>query len=259
MTTYTPPYDGRGQAAFEELDTHTQRRLLAGSHPRLEIPISKPLPNDVSYAKHLVVGVNATGKLVPATYVAPAAASGVITFTDTGQADDTVVIGSVTYTLKAAPDAAYEVDIGASAADTAANLAAAINASGTAGTTYGEDTVAHPAVRASVDGAAVTVTSVEAGANGNLIATTETSSHASFAAASLAGGLDLGGVRARYVLVYASSLGSSPATGNAQVYYSGCFNQDELVWDASFDSDAKKQAAFDGAPSPINIIVAKRS
>ena len=34
-------------------------------------------------------------------------------------------------------------------------------------------------------------------------------------------------------------------------------NVDALVWDASFDTDAKKLAAFEGAPSPTNIVLQK--
>jgi hypothetical protein len=39
------------------------------------------------------------------------------------------------------------------------------------------------------------------------------------------------------------------------VYRAGCFNPDALVWPASFDTEAKKQAAFEGSPAPTNIIL----
>ena len=103
----------------------------------------------------------------------------------------------------------------------------------------------------------VTLTARQAGALGNQIATTETSAAASFAATTLTGGRDQGGIRAIGVLAHAAALGASGSL-NGQVWYSGCFNQDALVWDASFDTDAKKQAAFFGAPTPTTIIVAKR-
>ena len=48
------------------------------------------------------------------------------------------------------------------------------------------------------------------------------------------------------------------AVGTAPVFYQGAFNIDALVWDASFDTDAKKLAAFAGAPTPTQIICAKR-
>ena len=34
-----------------------------------------------------------------------------------------------------------------------------------------------------------------------------------------------------------------------------CVNPDALSWDASYDTAAKKLYAFEGAPSPTNIIV----
>lgn len=61
------------------------------------------------------------------------------------------------------------------------------------------------------------------------------------------------------IIAHAVARGASGAPAvNGQVFYSGCFNQDALVWDASFDTDAKKQAAFRGSPTPTNIIVKKR-
>ena len=37
----------------------------------------------------------------------------------------------------------------------------------------------------------------------------------------------------------------------------GNFNLDALNWHASFDTDAKKLAAFEGAPTPTNIVLQK--
>jgi hypothetical protein len=69
------------------------------------------------------------------------------TFTSNVAADDTVVIGDKTYTFKAAPSAAYEVDVGADLTASVNNLAKAINLSGTAVTEYGASHVeAHPLV-----------------------------------------------------------------------------------------------------------------
>ncbi len=70
-------------------------------------------------------------------------------------ADETVVIDGATYTWKAAPSAAYEVDIGADADGCRDNLIAAINSSGTPGTEYGAGTIAHPSFIASANGAGV--------------------------------------------------------------------------------------------------------
>jgi hypothetical protein len=56
------------------------------------------------------------------------------------------------------------------------------------------------------------------------------------------------------ILIVATVTGASPARG-APVYRAGCFNPDRLNWDASYDTDAKKFAAFAGAPTPTNIIM----
>lgn len=64
-------------------------------------------------------------------------------------------------------------------------------------------------------------------------------------------------VKAIGVLVHAVALGAS-GSANGSFWYSGCFNMDMLVWDASFDTEAKKLAAFEGSPTPTTIIVAKR-
>jgi hypothetical protein len=68
------------------------------------------------------------------------------TFTSNVAANDTVVIGATTYTFVASPSSAYDVDIGGDLATSIDNLVAAINDSGTAGTTYGTGTAAHPLV-----------------------------------------------------------------------------------------------------------------
>lgn len=40
---------------------------------------------------------------------------------------------------------------------------------------------------------------------------------------------------------------------NVSIYRDGCFNPDVLVWDATFDTDAKKRTAFDAAQPTIDI------
>lgn len=60
------------------------------------------------------------------------------------------------------------------------------------------------------------------------------------------------------VLSQAVTGGTADGDVNGPVWYSGCFNMDALVWDTSYDTEAKKLAAFNGAPTPTTIIVAKR-
>ncbi len=46
------------------------------------------------------------------------------------------------------------------------------------------------------------------------------------------------------------------STKTAQVIRGGHFNGDALVWDATYNTDALKEAAFEGAGSPTQIVVA---
>jgi len=235
--------------------------FLTGDEPALVTTDELLAPSQTLVAR-TVVGFDG-GKIVPARYAVNAAAkaSKDIVFSGTGTDGDTVTIAGVVYILKDAPAAAYDVQIGASAAVTAVNLNAAINASGTEGTEYFTGTLANPAAVSTVDTATVTVTARAAGANGNLIAVAEDSTQAAWAggATALSGGADAAwiGVRPIGILVYAHTTGGSDTTVRAAVYRAGVFNPALLVWDASFDSDEKKRLAFEGAPAPTNIIIRK--
>jgi hypothetical protein len=46
--------------------------------------------------------------------------------------------------------------------------------------------------------------------------------------------------------VLAHAIDASAADKACQVYTQGCFRKSELVWDASFNTDPEKDAAFDG-------------
>ena len=73
-------------------------------------------------------------------------------------ADDTVTIGSDTYTFKASPSAANEVDVGGSDAASMENLARAINGGPGAGTDYSLGTTRSAGVTAESRGATLVVT-----------------------------------------------------------------------------------------------------
>jgi hypothetical protein len=96
--------------------------------------------------------------------------------------NDTVTIGAVTYTFKAAPTTvANEVKIGGTAAASLANLKKAINLTGVSGTDYGSSTVIHPTVAAG----ALTATTLRlyaktGGTAGNTLASTEVAVTLSF-------------------------------------------------------------------------------
>ena len=53
-------------------------------------------------------------------------------------------------------------------------------------------------------------------------------------------------------------IGATGGGTKVPTLYTGCFNPDALVWDASFDTDGKKAGAFNGAPTPTTIVIRKR-
>lgn len=126
-----------------------------------------------------------TGAIVPGSH-----AESVLTSDTTNVSDgETVTIGSTVYRFKDTMAQAYDVKIGASAAETLDNLKAAINASGTPGTEYFAGTLAHPTVVATTN--TDTTQKVVAripGTAANTAATTETSAHLSWADTTLGGG-----------------------------------------------------------------------
>jgi predicted RecA/RadA family phage recombinase len=122
-------------------------------------------------------------------------ATGTITSDTTAPSDgDTVTIGTTVYTFKTelttVPAAVpYEVLIGISAAVALDNLKSAINVTAGEGTAYGTGTLAHPTVEATTNGNTTQVVqALTAGQAGNDIATTETSSHLAWGAATMSGG-----------------------------------------------------------------------
>ena len=93
-----------------------------------------------------------------------------ITFTGVGVADETVKIGNDTYVYKAAPSAAYEVDIKTDATTQAAALVSAINLDGTAGAYGALHVTQSPYVSATSAAGVITLTSRIAGTIGGGIA-----------------------------------------------------------------------------------------
>jgi len=111
--------------------------------------------------------------------------------------DDEVVIGTVTYKFVASPTDPNDVDIGADAAGSLANLKKAVNASGVAGTDYGTGTVANPDVTAlTLTATTLLLYAKVGGTGGNSLASTETSDHLSFGGTVFASGSASTGVSA---------------------------------------------------------------
>jgi hypothetical protein len=120
------------------------------------------------------------------------AARGTQTLTFTGQPlnTETVTIGSKVYTfLTVLTNVDGNVKIGATAAESIANLQAAINLGAGAGSVYAAAMTLHPSVKATaITATTLVVSSKIGGVHANLLATTKTLTNASWGAATLAGG-----------------------------------------------------------------------
>ena len=137
-----------------------------------------------------IAAINATVSAFPRLEVANVAATGTLTFADNPSDCETVTINGRVYTFQDPfVDAADNVDIGATASDTADNLIAAINGAAGAGTAYGTGTTVNADVTA-VAGAGDTVdfTAKVKGQSGNLI-TTVGSAGSTFGSGTLTGGV----------------------------------------------------------------------
>ena len=98
-----------------------------------------------------IATVNSTTGVVTGVAVNTKATATVTSNATNVSANDTVTVNGVVYKFVAVPADAYDVDIGASAAASLDNLKAAINATGTEGTTYGTGTLVHPTVEATTN------------------------------------------------------------------------------------------------------------
>jgi flagellin len=136
----------------------------------------------------------ASDTLTGAVFTASAAAVGTLTSTGTAANNDTVTVGTQTYTLVTsltASTTANQVLIGASAAATLTNLAAAVNGGTGSGTLYGSLTAVNAsAVAGTPTSTTLGFTAKLNGTAGNTVATSTVSGGTDFAfgAADLAGG-----------------------------------------------------------------------
>jgi hypothetical protein len=146
--------------------------------------------------------ITSSGACAPADYAtqtltssgacAPAAhAKQTLTSNGTNVSDgDTVTINTTVYRFKKTPVQAYDVRIGSTAAESLANLKAAINLSGTMGVEYCVGTAAHTTVIATtLTATTLAVVARTIGTTANSYETTETSSTLSWGAATMAGGV----------------------------------------------------------------------
>jgi hypothetical protein len=121
------------------------------------------------------------------------AATGTLTSDATAPSNgDTVTVGGLVYTFQTTlTNVARNVLIGASAAVALDNLKSAVNATAGSGTTYAAATVVHPTMEATTNTNTTQVFEARTkGTGGNSLATVEASTHLSFGAATLAGGIN---------------------------------------------------------------------
>lgn len=117
------------------------------------------------------------------------AATGILTFTNQPANNETVTIGTKTYTFQTVlTNVDGNVLIGANTAASISNLAAAINLGAGSGTAYAAATTANTQVAATAGATTLTITALVGGTAANSIATTETITNASWGGATMSGG-----------------------------------------------------------------------
>jgi hypothetical protein len=187
-------------------------------------------------AAHTVIAQDSDGYLV--AWDSATRATGTLTFSGTGTANDTITIAGRVFTLVAASASDVQVTIGASAAETATNTAEVLNRA---------VNVAATGVYATVSGAVVTLTAIVGGTGGDSITTTESGTGASFGAATLGGGgATQTSTYGKAIGITAEAVGASDAPADVPYYSGGVFNHEALVWPAATSTLAARRAAFNG-------------
>lgn len=136
------------------------------------------LPEMGALLRHVQDAIGQDG--APVSAVAGVAASGTITFTGTGSANDTITVGEAVITLVASDAGENEAVVGGTAGQTRDNVLAALQAVA----------ASEGVAVAASSTAAITVTALEKGTAGDDIALAETSDDATVSGAKLTGGVD---------------------------------------------------------------------
>ena len=120
------------------------------------------------------------------------AATGTLTMSGNAADTEIVTLDTKVYAFQASlTDVDGHVKVGADAAESLGNLIAAITLGSGSGSKYAASTTLHPTVTAATGvGDKMVATAKDAGAPGNLIATTETLGSGSFGDTALSGGVD---------------------------------------------------------------------
>lgn len=187
---------------------------------------------------------DAAGRLVPLT-TAGDYATGTITVGGQPVATNTVSVNAHAITFVAAgTPTATQVLIGATAADTAAAIAAVINS----------DPVLY-AVTASVAGTVITLTANAVGTAGNAVALAEAVTDAGFtvSGATLAGANAAEDVPSgNFVAVAMQPVSAATPGAKLPIRISGGFNHEALIWPAGLGTLAQRQRACEGTPIHVH-------
>lgn len=191
-------------------------------------------------AQFQVLMHDAEGKLVPLTTAGDFATGGYVVGGQPTAADTITVNGNViTFVANGVTPADDEVEIGATAAETAQNIRDRINGDPEL---YGST--------ASGTGTTVTLTAIAAGTAGNSVATLEGVTSASFTVA----GATLTGANAaedvpsgNAVAIAAQAVPAATPGAYVPVYVAGCFNHEALSWPAGLGTLRTRKLAFESS------------
>lgn len=247
----TQSFGGPGEPRYGEGPaTTTHETVSAGADLNL------PIYSVVS----VIAGVLALAT-IPGT--AQGSASGTLTIANAvPAAADTVTVGGLAYTFRASlvdGGDPRDVLIGGDIAATRANLIAAVNGDAGEGTTYGEGTVAHPAVYATAGSAGVTnFIARDPGDEGNAITLAKvfaTGANGTVSGATLTGGSDDADALPFGILAHPVVMTNGQSMSVA-FYREATWDMDQLNWAAGW-TDEMKAKAFEGSRSP-NIFIQKK-
>lgn len=176
-----------------------------------------PFSPGVSVANAAAWGQTGAGPAAAIGCTTPTAASQTLTFSGNAVAGETFSVGPITYTWTSTSSVISGqspnfVLVGADAEHSIINAAAAITGTASKGTLFSNGTQPNPSATAVATSTTVLTASARGvGADGNVIAVSETMSNAAWAAATLAGGTGSA--------LYVTGLppGGTPVTGIAEV------------------------------------------
>lgn len=187
-------------------------------------------------ARHTVIAQDADGNLVP--YDPATRATGTLTFGSAGNATDTIVINGHTITQVASGATGAQINIGATATETATNLKNYLNQASVQALT---------GVYATSAAGVVTLVALVGGTAGNSITTTETGSSVTASGGTLSGGAaTLTTTYGKAIGITVEPVGDADAAVDCPYYSGGVFNHEALVWPAAVSTLAARRAVFNG-------------